>query len=114
MPVELRQMTVPATRPHDPVGYVQFFVGDGADVERSEQWIRGQVPAGLPAMKPVALLQIVALQRAQDLLNAEIDRLTRLYELTEQSGSSFSCWPRGGLRGAPSGGSLADGRPTAD
>ena len=47
--------------------------------------IRGQVPAGLPAMKPVALLQIVALQRAQDLLNAEIDRLTRLYELTEQS-----------------------------
>src|SRR5436190_11323079 len=69
MPIELRQMSVPATRPHDPVGYVQFFAGDGADVERSEQWIRGQVPTGLPAMKSVALLQIVALQRARDLLN---------------------------------------------
>jgi hypothetical protein len=67
MPLELRQMTVPATRPHDPVGYVEFFAGDGADAERSEQWITGQVPVGLPAMKSLALLQIVVLQRAQDL-----------------------------------------------
>jgi hypothetical protein len=85
MPLELRQMTIHATRPHDPVAYVQFFAGDGADVEQSEQWIRGQVPAGLPAMKSVALLQIVALQRARDLLDEEIQRLTRLYEAAEQS-----------------------------
>jgi hypothetical protein len=40
---------------------------------------------GLSAMKSFALLQIVVLQRAQDLLGAEIERLTRLYEATEQS-----------------------------
>jgi hypothetical protein len=85
MPLELRQMTVPATRPHDPVGYVEFFAGDGADAERSEQWITGQVPVGLPTMKSLALLQIVVLQRAQDLLGAEIERLRRLYEAAEQS-----------------------------
>ena len=65
MPVELREITIHATRPHDPVGYVQFFAGDGANLEQSEQWITGQVPAGLPAMKPIALLQIVTLQRAR-------------------------------------------------
>jgi hypothetical protein len=63
MPVELREITIHATRPHDPVGYVQFFAVDGANLEQSEQWIwiTGQVPAGLPVMKPVALLQIVTL-----------------------------------------------------
>jgi hypothetical protein len=85
MPVELREITIHATRPHDPVGYVQFFAGDGANLEQSEQWITGQVPAGLPAMKPIALLQIVTLQRARDLLDDEIARLTRLYEAAEQS-----------------------------
>jgi hypothetical protein len=29
-----------ATRPHDPVGCVQFFAGDGANLEQSEQWKR--------------------------------------------------------------------------
>jgi hypothetical protein len=85
MPVELREITIHATRPHDPVGYVQFFAGDGADLEQSEQWITGQVPAGMPAMKSVALLQIVALQRARSLLDDEIERLIRLYEAAEQS-----------------------------
>jgi hypothetical protein len=80
MPVELREITIHATRPHDPVGYVQFFAGDGANLEQSEQWITGQVPAGLAAMKPIALLQIVTLQRARGLLDDEIERLTRLYE----------------------------------
>ena len=41
MPVELREITIHATRPHDPVGYVQFFAGDGADLEQSKQWITG-------------------------------------------------------------------------
>jgi hypothetical protein len=67
------------------VGYVQFFAGDGANLEQSEQWITGQVSAGLPAMKPIALLQIVTLQRARGLLDDEIERLTRLYEAAEQS-----------------------------
>jgi hypothetical protein len=83
MPVELREITIHATRPHDQVGYVQFFAGDGA--ERSEQWITGQVPAGIPAMKSVALLQIVTLQQARGLLDHEIERLIRLYEAAEQS-----------------------------
>jgi hypothetical protein len=74
MPVELREITIHATRPHDPVGYVQFFAGDGANLEQSEQWITGQVPAGLPAMKPIALLQIVTLQRARGLLDDEIEQ----------------------------------------
>jgi hypothetical protein len=49
------------------------------------KWITGQVPAGMPAMKSVALLQIVTLQQARGLLDHEIERLIRLYEAAEQS-----------------------------
>jgi hypothetical protein len=82
---ETSEITIHATRPHDPVGYVQFFAGDGADLEQSEQRIAGQVPAGMPAMNSVALLQIVTLQRARGLLDDEIERLIRLYEAAEES-----------------------------
>jgi hypothetical protein len=78
-------MTFQAVPAAGKVGLINFFAGDAAESEQSNQWISGQVVSDGSSMKSVALNQLTALHRARDLIDSEIARLTRLYQAAEQS-----------------------------
>ncbi len=81
MQLTFQNMTVQNS---DPVGLVQFAMGETDDLTRSHQWLTGQIQCDLSNMKSVALLQITVLHRLNDLIDAEKQRLTRLYEEAQQ------------------------------
>jgi hypothetical protein len=69
----------------DPTKQVTFFLGDGPDAAQSSQWISAQAAVELQPLKSLSLLRIRALHSARDLIDAEIGRLTKLYNQAEAS-----------------------------
>jgi len=61
-----------------------FFLGND-EAEPSGQWISGQVETRQSGMKSLALNQLSVLHAARELIDAEIERMTGLYEQAEQS-----------------------------
>lgn len=81
---QLKRTTFQAIDPAGNVGLVSFFLGEN-EAQPSGQWISGQVEVSKPAMKSVALHQLLVLHAARDLIDAEIARTTRLYQEAEKS-----------------------------
>ena len=79
-PVMIRQLT---TFGDDPPKQATFFLGDGPDAGQSSQWISAQVAVELQPLKSLSLLRIRALHSARDVIDAEIARLTKLYNQAE-------------------------------
>jgi hypothetical protein len=84
MTFELRRATFHSTDPAGQVGLVEFFLGDAAVVEQSNQWISGRVESEGTSMKSLALNQITVLYRVRSLIDVEIRRLEALYKKAEQ------------------------------
>lgn len=76
MTLQLQNVTIQNT---DPVGLVQFAMGESGDLTRSGQWLTGQILCDASNTKSVALLQIEALRKVNELIHIETERLTRLY-----------------------------------
>lgn len=68
---------IPATR-------VQVFLGDGHDVEHSQEWISAQWEVELPPLRSMPLQRIVALQQLRTKVETEIERLQALYAEAER------------------------------
>jgi hypothetical protein len=77
---QLRQMTIQNA---DPVGLVQFSIGDATKPEG--QWLAGQIQCDMSNIKSVALLQIRVLTQLNELIDAEKQRLILLYEAAQRS-----------------------------
>ncbi len=84
MALKVRWTRMEATDVATPVGSVELFVGDGDDVERSEQWLSARVKLDTPNIKSLALLQIAAVEKARDLLDEEAKRLGNAYRASER------------------------------
>ena len=85
MPLKLLDVHFHTADPLGMAGLVSFALGDNEDVERSNEWVSGQVVSELPNQKSLALHQIKVLMRARDLIDAEIERLKPLYEQSQQA-----------------------------
>jgi hypothetical protein len=68
----------------DPTKRVTFFLGDGPDAAQSNQWISAQLAIDMPPHKSFSMLRLIALRSMRDLLGAEIQRLSDLYEKAER------------------------------
>jgi hypothetical protein len=65
--LKVLQMTVPA---NDPVGFVEIVIGDGADLDASEQWITARLKIDAPELLSFLRLQGKVLEQMQSLTHA--------------------------------------------
>lgn len=80
-PVKLQQLTAFGD---DPAKNVTLFLGDGPDAAQSSQWISAQLAIDMPPHKSFSLMRLIVLRSMRDLIGAEIQRLTGLYEQAER------------------------------
>jgi hypothetical protein len=83
MTIQLRWTKMATNDVGAPLGVVDLFVGDAADSETSKEWISARVKVAQPNILSHALLEIAAVEKARDLLNAESERLSILYRASE-------------------------------